>query len=381
MARPKKTIKAKEPVRLRSRKLANGNSTLYLDIYVEGHRSYEYLKMYLVPDNAPGAKIANENTLRAANAIKAKRIVELTNGKAGIKIHPVSTMQLGEFISAYIEKYKSIRSASTIDRATQLLKRLKEWGMDSVRLKDVDVSYCRKFIKRINDCEDFNGSSKHIRYCTLVTIMIEAVRKGMIESNPFDKLDADEKIRRPFVERDYLTIEELKQLIDSPLGKYKRPTKGQKTVRQAFIFDCFCGLRISDLVSLKWSDIHECDGYKELRITMTKTKKFINIPLSEIALRWLPARTSEDKDSLIFPTMPASHKDIMRQWGIQSGIGKHITFHTARHTFATLLLTQGADLYAVCKLLGHSDIKTTQIYAKLIDAKKVEAVNLLNGII
>ena len=85
MARPKKTLKAKEPIKLRSRVIANGNRTLYLDKYVKGVREYEYLKLYLVPVTDGASKLANENTLKAANAIKAQRILELTNGVGGIK--------------------------------------------------------------------------------------------------------------------------------------------------------------------------------------------------------------------------------------------------------------------------------------------------------
>ena len=71
MARPKKTLKAKEPIKLRSRVIANGNRTLYLDKYVKGVREYQYLKLYLVPVTDEASKLANENTLKAANAIKA----------------------------------------------------------------------------------------------------------------------------------------------------------------------------------------------------------------------------------------------------------------------------------------------------------------------
>lgn len=70
----------------------------------------------------------------------------------------------------------------------------------------------------------------------------------------------------------------------------------------------------------------------------------------------------------------------LKVWIEAIGLKKHVTFHVARHTFATLMLTLGADLYTTSKLLGHSKVTTTQIYAKIVDAKKVEAVNLVNGI-
>ena len=79
------------------------------------------------------------------------------------------------------------------------------------------------------------------------------------------------------------------------------------------------------------------------------------------------------------PTLDCAENTI-KDWTENAGITKHVTFHCARHTFATLMLTQGADLYTTSKLLGHTDVKTTQIYAKIVDAKKAQAVNLLNGI-
>ena len=91
-----------------------------------------------------------------------------------------------------------------------------------------------------------------------------------------------------------------------------------------FLFSCFTGLRASDVTGLRWENI------------------------------------VKDEDG---------------------GINKHVTFHVARHTFATLILTQGADINTVCKLLGHSDVSVTQIYAKVIDKKKKEATHLLDNVL
>ena len=85
MPRVKKPAKVKEPIRLRMKELANGNKSLYLDIYRDGKRTYEYLKMYLIPETDHNARRQNETTMAAANAIKSKRIIQLTNGEAGIE--------------------------------------------------------------------------------------------------------------------------------------------------------------------------------------------------------------------------------------------------------------------------------------------------------
>lgn len=79
-----KQTKAKEPVTIRERKLKNGNISLYLDIYVNGQRSYEFLKLYLIPGTSQEAKLQNAKTIQSANTIKARRIIEIANNKAGI---------------------------------------------------------------------------------------------------------------------------------------------------------------------------------------------------------------------------------------------------------------------------------------------------------
>lgn len=108
---------------------------------------------------------------------------------------------------------------------------------------------------------------------------------------------------------------------------------------------------------------------------MQKTKSAIYIPLSNNARKWLPERGGD----IVFEVdlHKAYISEFITKWVKSQGIHKHITFHCARHTFATLALTYGADIYTVSKLLGHSDIETTQIYAKVVDRKKIEAVNLI----
>ena len=111
---------------------------------------------------------------------------------------------------------------------------------------------------------------------------------------------------------------------------------------------------------------------------MQKTQKSVNVPLSSMALRFLPEK--EDADSPIF-NLPASDAVIsyhLKKWVKNGGIDKKITFHCSRHTFATMMLTLGADLYTTSKLLGHANVTTTQIYSKIIDKKKVETVNLVD---
>ena len=114
---------------------------------------------------------------------------------------------------------------------------------------------------------------------------------------------------------------------------------------------------------------------------MQKTKAPIYLPLSKEALRWMPERGDKLATDKVF-NLPSSAgiNQLIKPWAKDAGITKNFTFHTARHTFATMMLTLGADLYTTSKLLGHTDVRMTQVYAKIVNRKKDEAVNLVNGL-
>ena len=154
-------------------------------------------------------------------------------------------------------------------------------------------------------------------------------------------------------------------------------------VKHAFLFSCFTGLRYSDIKSLLWSEIHTAvDGKtRYLEHKQVKTKKVVTVPISEEALKWMPKK-QKDKEKVFHQLYitPTSVEALLDEWVKAAGIQKHITYHCSRHTAATMLLTLGADLYTVSKILGHSSIKTTEVYAKIVDKKKVETVNLVNNL-
>lgn len=202
----------------------------------------------------------------------------------------------------------------------------------------------------------------------------KAERDGLIVKNPGNSIDRRLKPHAQQKERCYLTLEEIKQIIAVEYN-YKND------IKNAFLFCCFCGLRHSDVVKLTWGEIVTApDGSTMIQTQMKKTKKLIVIPLSDNALAFLPERGKSKKSDLVFPNLPdqPGNADVRLKVIIKkAGIDKNVTFHVARHTFATLTLTYGADLYTVSKLLGHANVKTTQIYAKIVDENKRKAVNLI----
>ena len=153
---------------------------------------------------------------------------------------------------------------------------------------------------------------------------------------------------------------------------------GIEIMKQAFLFSCLCGLRVSDIRKLKWNDLQKSGERIRIEIKMQKTKEPLYLPISDEALKWLPQQNEAKGDDLIFPlTHEGTINKILQKWAKDAGVIKHISFHVARHTHATMMLTLGADLYTVSKLLGHKNIATTQIYAKIVDKKKEEAISLI----
>lgn len=378
MPRVKKPSKVKEPIRLRMKKLANGSQSLYLDIYRDGKRTYEYLKMYLIPETDNNARRQNQATMNAANAIKSKRIIELTNGEAGIETK--EKVFLLDWMNIYKENQEK-RGKKDGDQIRVTIRILKEYAGERVLMEQIDKAFCQNYIDYL--LTEYRSKGKRVSNFTLHTYyrilngaLNAAVRAEIIKVNPFTKINNSDKIRLPESKRSYMTIEEVQALIATPMENAR-----YDIVKNAYLFSCFCGLRISDIIRLQWKDVFVDRGQYRLAVSMQKTKEPIYLPLSNEALKWMPERGYKTAEDRVFDlpaqTVINAH---LKPWAKAAGISKRFTFHTARHTFATMMLTLGADLYTTSKLLGHADVKMTQVYAKIINQKKDDAVNLVNGL-
>ncbi len=380
MAKKKKSVKAKEPIKIRFKELANGNKSLYLDIYREGRRVYDFLKLYLIPEVDENARAMNAATLRAANAIKSQRIIELTNEEAGItKSFTRSKMRLLDWMRYYSEhKLKTAQSPSFHNMIENTIKHLTNYKGEAVTMKAVDKNFCLGFVNYLNNAKKRNGiliaKATAANYFRCLNCALNfAVKEDIIPYNPTTRINSDDKIKVPESTREYLTVDEIKALMVSKCSN--------ETIKRAYLFSCFCGLRISDVKALTWGDIIQDGSVYRARMIMKKTKKTLYLPLSVEALKWLPDRNNAKDTDPVFNLPVVSYiGKVLKKWAQNSGILKVVTFHTARHTFATMMLTLGADLYTTSNLLGHTQVKTTQIYAKIVDKKKVEAVNLVNDI-
>ena len=362
MPRQRKTPTVKEPVRIRFKELAGGEQSIYLDIYRNGKRKYEFLKLYLVPEHDAAARELNAATLAAANAIKSRRIIELANGEAGIRNVPgQSRMPLSEWMKTYYEGCeKRGRRGNTIIKNTA--HALACFAPDAM-MKDIDRDFCVSLIAYLRGTYR-TKEGKPLAQFTVISYLgclrgalNEAVRAGVIAENPLNRLSPTEKVRMPESKREFLTIDEVRALVATPCAKEK--------VKAAFLFSCYCGLRISDIYALKWSNMGIDGGQWRISLVMRKTRTPLYLPLSKQALKWMPERGTAKEDNPIFEGLPDEQRVnlAVKAWAAKAGITKRVSYHVSRHTFATMMLTLGADLYTVSKLLGHSKVETTQIYA------------------
>ena len=360
-------MKEKELVTLRSKPLASGSMSLYLDYVVDGIRYKDYLKMYIVPERTKLDRRQNEETMKIAQAAKAKKILEIESGSVRIKRNESKDIPLYDYILQQSDEYRSRGSHAYARTLTKIAEWVRKYRKVSIR--SVDKEYLMGFVAFLRD-GGIAQSTAHMYFANLNTVFNRAYRAGIIVENPISRMELTERPQRPDTERPYLTLEEVQKLMATECNN--------QNVRDAFLFACFTGLRLSDIEAIQWKNIRPTtDGGWQVEAKQLKTQRIVYIPLSENAMAQLPERAGQD--DRIFRGLP-SRSEIgrhLRNWIKKAGIKKKITFHCSRHTNATLLLSFGADIYTVSALLGHTDISTTQIYAKVVDEQKRKAVSMI----
>jgi len=359
MKRIKQKTKIKEPVKLRSKSLADGSQSLYLDIYSEGKRVYEFLKLYLVPEQTAADRLANKATMRAAAAIKSSRTLNFIYEKGGINPQKCG-LSLKEWIERVIKAKQQIRSETCLRLLKRLIKHLNKYRQ-STMLKDVDRAFCVGFAGYLRTATSLNCAKSLMQatqfelFNALSIILNEAVREELIPNNPMRQLNASERVKKSESSREYLTVDEVKSMIIASSDNIKA---GDDVA--AFLFCCFCGLRYSDASELSWDDLVETGNGLMIVKTMKKTHRNVEVPLSARAASMLPERMERKGKIFAFPSYAVTLKKL-KAIAETAGIRKKVTFHVSRHTFATMMLTAGADLYTISTLIGHTDVRITQI--------------------
>ena len=287
-------MKKKEVVRIRTKLLNDGNQSIYFDIYLNGVRKKEFPKLYLIPERSKEDKELNAKTLEIAEAMKSQRIIELYENGAGLKKKEQIEVKLIEYVESVIERKSKSGKSGMVTNLSIIITHLKQYKKANIKLNEVDSKFLREFIEYLQyDCKSRKGGhlkkqTIHNYYAWLEACIHQAIKDDLIEKDPTRNV---EKPRTEDAMREYLTLEELKLLLNAVCPKL--------TIRQSFLFACFTGLRISDIRSLKWSNIIESDNGLQIRYKQKKTQKENYIPLSDSAIQTLPQRkNAKDSDNV-----------------------------------------------------------------------------------
>ena len=234
-------------------------------------------------------------------------------------------------------------------------------GGATISLTRITPAWLRAFLSHL-EAQNLKPGSRATYFSKVVAALSFAFREKLIRENPAENLNAPP---RPETQREYLSLTELKQLAAAPCEN--------ESLKRAFLFSALTGLRWSDVIALGWENLRQTETGTVLRFSQRKTGFSETLPISDQATALLGNRnTKQPFAGLAYSSWTNS---ILKKWLRVAAVFRRVTFHAARHTFATLQLNAGTDLYTLSRLLGHRDIKTTQIYAHLSDQRKTEAVN------
>lgn len=371
-------------VHLRKRKQTkNSKISLYLEYYrgtiktdegkTKALRDYEYLDLYLVDNpQTKQERRTNKETLELAKSIRAKRELEIKNGEHGFKR---TGSQNADFVK-FFKKERDKRSSkeNTYNNWDSSVKHFIKYAGEKVPFKLIDEQFCEGFKNYLCNVDKASGdtlakSTISSYFNKFRAALRQATKQRIIPVNPASDIELP-TVKTP--KREHLTVEELKAL--------SKEECRYPVLKRAFLFACLTGLRWSDVQKLVWSQIIESEQGWRVIFHQQKTEGLQYHDIPENAIQYLGER--EPDEQRVFKGLKYSsyHNVALQRWMLKAGITKNITFHCARHTYAILQLQFGADIYTVSKLLGHKNLKTTQIYADIVDQKKKEAVNRLNRI-
>lgn len=355
-------MKIKEKVHINQRPTKGGGFSLHLDYRIAGKRVREFLKLYLVPAKTAADKIKNSETLRLVTEIKNKRIRELETGELNVQMpKKIESVLAVDYLR---KKAKAIKVKNSRENNENMVNHLESFRKN-VTLAEINREFYQKFVNYLLNEKKMSVNSARLYAVLLKARLHNAFIDGMIASMP-DLYGIAPK--KESTDIDFLTLDELKALVAADVPKN---IKNPESIKNPFLFCCFTGLRFSDVKALKWENIE--NGTIVLR--MKKTREIVRVPISENAKKFLP----EPKEKgIVFQVGPLNTLTRgLKAWAKEAKIKKDLHFHMSRHTFGTLTLEHGADIYTVSKLLGHRNVETTQIYAKVLDEGRRKAVNAI----
>jgi integrase len=315
----------------------------------------------------------NEETWKLAEQIRQKRENQLNkpeiyNGyeREQLKIKERENTSFLDYFNQLANKRKSSNHDNWISASHYIIK----FSGGKLKFADLNEKFCNDFRDYIcttpSSCSSkttLSQNSASSYFNKFKAALKQAYKEGYLQIDLNVRID---RLKEAETQRDFLTLDELNNLVKTECEK--------PVLKNAALFSALTGLRFSDIEKLKWGDveyIHD-NGYF-IRFVQQKTKGVEMMPISDQACSLFGKRGHPGDKVFIGMTYSAYSNKHLAKWIGLAGITKDITFHCFRHTYATLQLSKGTDIYTVSKMLGNRSLKTTQIYARIIDQTKRDA--------
>lgn len=364
----------------RTRKLKNGRISHYLDFYppIKHPETGKDTRRFFLNIHTLDKPKSTTDQVENSHLIKLK----------SAKVHEIRTMILNNDYSFFIsdsetentktvlsllEKYKNEKQGNTLRNWQSTMNHFKQFLQSDIQVNELTPKVCNDFKEHLNNATSKSGKQLHQNSKVQYLKTFKAFLNVLFEKKHIDKKLSDEvkNFRAEKTKRAYLTLDEVNQLIKTPCSDAK--------LKNVFLFSILTGLRISDIEKLCWLDVDESNKESVyIRHTQQKTKELANLPISAQARNLMGKRGADNESVFNYEYYSGKTNEILREWIKDAGIDKYITFHDARHTNAVLLISKGVDVFTVQKLLGHTDIATTMIYADVLNEAKIKASNKIN---
>lgn len=263
-----------------------------------------------------------------------------------------------EYYLSYVERRrKEGLNPETIRVYLTTYNVLKEFR-EEVRICDVNLEFVEKFDEHMRDVNKNSVGGRQPKHKNLRTVILDIEKHRIPIDNPYKWF----KVALSEAKEVYLNKEELLKLREATLALDKSNTA--YNVLLMYQFSCFCGLRFSDALDLEWTDVDFENGV--IRKNMIKTKSEVITPIFPLAKAILEERleATQGKGKVFQWYAEPTFNKALRKYAKRVGIDKYITYHSSRHTFATLLVIDNVDIYKISKYLGHKSVNMTQRYLK-----------------
>jgi len=350
-------------VALRKKENSDDTSTLYLDIYHNGKRKYEFLqqlKLITKPSTAI-ERAKNKENLDLAKKILAKRQHELESNDYDLTPAFKQNIYFMEFYKSFLDGYKK-KDLRVVQASYNMFERyLKDAEIKDLTAKQLDASIVNEFKNYL--LENLSGESPANYYKKFKMVIKQAIRKNIILKDPCIDIVVTAK---QSIKKSILTPDEVQLLAKVDIKNNE--------IKRAFLFSLFTGLRFSDIISIKWQNIDLVNNI--LNFTQEKTGEKVDLNLLATALKILGVAKNPKEYIFKLPSHTGCTK-ALKLWVKKAGINKHITWHCARHSFATNLIFFGADVNTASKLLGHTNLRYTERYTHIVKSLKEKAINNL----